>query len=202
MVVPELREVHLGEWEGGLYRIKARQSDPVYLRMLADRDLALDRSMIPLGSCTMKLNATSEMIPVTWPEFGRIHPFAPADQWAGYREMISQLEAWLCACTGYDAVWLAEHHFSTYGYLSRPLTYAMHLANKTKRLRIGTAVIVLPLHHPLVVAEEIAYSRKLYIKHQWASIDVTLTMAPFAFSKGSPPLIKSGFSEVFPNSAS
>ena len=56
-----------------------------YLRRLADRDLALDRSMIPLGSCTMKLNATSEMIPVTWPEFGALHPFAPADQAAGYR---------------------------------------------------------------------------------------------------------------------
>ena len=57
---------------------------------------------------------------------------------------------------GFRSIWLAEHHFSTYGYLSRPLTYALHLANKTKRLRVGTAVIVLPLHHPLVVAEEIA----------------------------------------------
>src|ERR1044072_544158 len=57
---------------------------------------------------------------------------------------------------GFRNMWLAEHHFSTYGYLSRPLTFALHLANKTKRLRVGTAVIVLPLHHPLVVAEEIA----------------------------------------------
>src|SRR5436305_15352489 len=57
---------------------------------------------------------------------------------------------------GFRNMWLAEHHFSTYGYLSRPLTYAVHLANKTRRLRVGTAVIVLPLHHPLVVAEEIA----------------------------------------------
>jgi glycine dehydrogenase len=75
-----------------------------YLRSLADKDLALDRTMIPLGSCTMKLNATSEMIPVTWPEFSTIHPYAPADQTVGYREMIDQLEAMLCAVTGYAAV--------------------------------------------------------------------------------------------------
>ena len=66
-----------------------------YLRSLADKDLALDRTMIPLGSCTMKLNATSEMIPVTWPEFGHIHPFAPDEQTVGYREMIDQLEEML-----------------------------------------------------------------------------------------------------------
>ncbi|GGY96685.1 aminomethyl-transferring glycine dehydrogenase [Pseudoduganella plicata] len=75
-----------------------------YLRSLADKDLALDRTMIPLGSCTMKLNATSEMIPVTWPEFSNIHPFAPDDQTVGYREMIGQLEDMLCAVTGYAAV--------------------------------------------------------------------------------------------------
>jgi glycine dehydrogenase len=75
-----------------------------YLRSLADKDLALDRTMIPLGSCTMKLNSTSEMIPVTWPEFSSIHPFAPSDQTVGYREMIAQLEAMLCAVTGYAGV--------------------------------------------------------------------------------------------------
>jgi glycine dehydrogenase len=75
-----------------------------YLRRLADKDLALDRSMIPLGSCTMKLNATSEMIPVTWPEFGRMHPFAPLDQAAGYLELFADLERSLCEITGYDAV--------------------------------------------------------------------------------------------------
>ena len=75
-----------------------------YMRRLADRDLALDRSMIPLGSCTMKLNATTEMIPLTWPEFSSIHPFAPADQVAGYAEMISDLAAKLCAITGFDAI--------------------------------------------------------------------------------------------------
>jgi len=75
-----------------------------YLRALADKDLALDRTMIPLGSCTMKLNSTSEMIPVTWPEFSNIHPFAPDDQTVGYREMIGQLENMLCAVTGYAGV--------------------------------------------------------------------------------------------------
>jgi glycine dehydrogenase len=75
-----------------------------YLRALADKDLALDRTMIPLGSCTMKLNATSEMIPVTWPEFSNIHPFAPDEQTVGYRAMIGQLEAMLCTVTGYAGV--------------------------------------------------------------------------------------------------
>ncbi|MCP6098962.1 hypothetical protein NL366_27470, partial [Klebsiella pneumoniae] len=75
-----------------------------YLRRLADKDLALDRSMIPLGSCTMKLNAASEMIPVTWAEFGNLHPFAPAAQSQGYLQMTNELEAMLCAATGYDAV--------------------------------------------------------------------------------------------------
>jgi len=75
-----------------------------YLRSLADKDLALDRSMIPLGSCTMKLNATSEMIPVSWREFAHIHPLAPADQWRGYRELIEGLEKRLAQATGYAAV--------------------------------------------------------------------------------------------------
>ena len=75
-----------------------------YLRRLADRDLALDRTMIPLGSCTMKLNATTEMVPVTWPEFAGVHPFAPVDQVGGYLEVIGGLESALCEITGYDAV--------------------------------------------------------------------------------------------------
>ncbi|MDP1584142.1 MAG: aminomethyl-transferring glycine dehydrogenase, partial [Bradyrhizobium sp.] len=75
-----------------------------YMRKLSDRDLALDRAMIPLGSCTMKLNATSEMIPLTWPEFGALHPFAPADQASGYHALFRQLEKWLCDITGYDAI--------------------------------------------------------------------------------------------------
>ena len=75
-----------------------------YLRKLSDKDIALDRAMIPLGSCTMKLNATAEMLPITWPEFSTMHPFAPADQTQGYRLMIDQLEDMLCASTGYDAM--------------------------------------------------------------------------------------------------
>jgi glycine dehydrogenase len=75
-----------------------------YLRRLADRDLALDRTMIPLGSCTMKLNAAAEMEPISWPEFAGIHPFAPLDQAAGYLSVIHDVEAWLAAITGYDAV--------------------------------------------------------------------------------------------------
>ena len=75
-----------------------------YLSALADRDLALDRTMIPLGSCTMKLNATAEMIPVTWPEFAHIHPYAPAEQAQGYRQLVDELEKMLAECTGYDAV--------------------------------------------------------------------------------------------------
>ncbi|MET7835617.1 aminomethyl-transferring glycine dehydrogenase [Micromonospora sediminicola] len=75
-----------------------------YLRRLADFDYALDRGMIPLGSCTMKLNATTEMEPISWPEFAHVHPFAPDAQTAGYREMIAQLEGWLAEVTGYDAV--------------------------------------------------------------------------------------------------
>src|SRR4051812_28400889 len=75
-----------------------------YIRSLSDKDLALDRSMIPLGSCTMKLNATSEMIPITWPEFANIHPFAPAEQQLGYAQLDAQLRAWLCEATGYAGI--------------------------------------------------------------------------------------------------
>jgi len=74
------------------------------MRKLSDRDLALDRAMIPLGSCTMKLNATTEMIPLTWPEFGSLHPFAPLEQAKGYHALFARLEKWLCDMTGYDAV--------------------------------------------------------------------------------------------------
>ena len=75
-----------------------------YMQALADRDLALNRAMIPLGSCTMKLNAAAEMAAVTWSDFSDIHPFAPAHQTLGYQELISDIESMLCACTGYDAV--------------------------------------------------------------------------------------------------
>jgi glycine dehydrogenase len=75
-----------------------------YMRKLSDRDLALDRAMIPLGSCTMKLNATTEMIPLTWPEFSSLHPFAPREQAKGYHALFARLEKWLCNMTGYDAI--------------------------------------------------------------------------------------------------
>ncbi|MBB5826640.1 aminomethyl-transferring glycine dehydrogenase [Micromonospora carbonacea] len=103
-------------WPAGLARTSAFLTHPVfgahrsetamlrYLRRLADFDYALDRGMIPLGSCTMKLNATTEMEPVSWAEFAHVHPFAPASQTAGYRELIAQLEGWLAEVTGYDAV--------------------------------------------------------------------------------------------------
>ncbi len=97
-----------------------------YLRRLADQDVALDRAMIPLGSCTMKLNATSEMLPVTWPEFGAIHPFAPADQWAGSRELIEGLERMLCECTGYAAVSLQPNAGSQGEYAGLLVIRAWH----------------------------------------------------------------------------
>jgi glycine dehydrogenase len=97
-----------------------------YLRRLADRDLALDRAMIPLGSCTMKLNATSEMIPVTWPEFGALHPAAPADQATGYRTMVHELERMLCAVTGYDAVSLQPNAGSQGEYAGLLMIRAYH----------------------------------------------------------------------------
>lgn len=75
-----------------------------YLKQLENKDLALNQSMIPLGSCTMKLNATSEMIPITWPQFANLHPFAPREQAAGYTLMIEELQRWLCAITGFDAI--------------------------------------------------------------------------------------------------
>ena len=97
-----------------------------YLRQLADKDLALDRSMIPLGSCTMKLNATSEMLPITWPGFAQIHPFAPASQTVGYREMIDQLEQMLVACTGYAAVSLQPNAGSQGEYAGLLIIHAYH----------------------------------------------------------------------------
>ena len=99
-----------------------------YLRMLADRDLALDRTMIPLGSCTMKLNATTEMIPVTWPEFADIHPFAPDDQTVGFREMITDLEKMLCEITGYDAVSLQPNSGAQGEYAGLLAIQAYHRA--------------------------------------------------------------------------
>ena len=99
-----------------------------YIRSLSDKDLALDRTMIPLGSCTMKLNATSEMIPVTWPEFANVHPFAPQDQLQGYDLLRKQLEAWLCQATGYSGVSLQPNAGSQGEYAGLLVIRAYHAA--------------------------------------------------------------------------
>jgi glycine dehydrogenase len=100
-----------------------------YLRRLSDKDLALDRSMIPLGSCTMKLNATSEMIPITWPEFASLHPFAPHEQLQGYRELDEQLRAWLCQATGYAGISLQPNAGSQGEYAGLLTIRAYHEAH-------------------------------------------------------------------------
>jgi len=114
--LPAVNAVQSLTWPTALVRASDYLTHPVfqryhnetamlrYLRKLSDRDYALDRGMIPLGSCTMKLNATTEMEPVSWPEFADLHPFAPASQTEGIRSLIKDLEAWLCEITGYDAV--------------------------------------------------------------------------------------------------
>ncbi len=130
---------------GGSSSIENRQSDflthPVfnayhtehemlrYIHRLETKDLSLTTSMIPLGSCTMKLNATSEMLPVTWPEFGHLHPFAPADQSAGYAEMIAQLESWLAEITGFAAVSL-EPNAGSQGEYAGLLTIRKYHASR------------------------------------------------------------------------
>ncbi|MGC4396257.1 aminomethyl-transferring glycine dehydrogenase [Hydrogenophaga sp. T2] len=99
-----------------------------YIRALSDKDLALDRSMIPLGSCTMKLNATSEMIPITWPEFAHVHPFAPADQRQGYALLDQQLRQWLCEATGYAGISLQPNAGSQGEYAGLLVIQAYHRA--------------------------------------------------------------------------
>ncbi len=100
-----------------------------YMRRLSDRDLALDRAMIPLGSCTMKLNAAVEMMPITWPEFGGLHPFAPADQAEGYAEMLEVLTAKLCEITGYDAMSMQPNSGAQGEYAGLLTIAAYHRAN-------------------------------------------------------------------------
>ncbi|MEX1003906.1 MAG: aminomethyl-transferring glycine dehydrogenase [Acidimicrobiia bacterium] len=107
-----------------------------YLRMLSDKDLALDRTMIPLGSCTMKLNATSEMIPITWPGFADVHPFVPADQVRGYHRLIEDLEEWLAEITGYDAVSLQPNAGSQGEFAGLLAIRAFHDANGDTQRRV------------------------------------------------------------------
>ena len=99
-----------------------------YMRKLSDRDLALDRAMIPLGSCTMKLNATTEMMPLSWVEFSSLHPFAPRSQAAGYHAMFARLQQWLCEVTGYDAVSLQPNSGAQGEYAGLLAIRAYHAA--------------------------------------------------------------------------
>ena len=105
-----------------------------YIRSLSDRDLALDRTMIPLGSCTMKLNATAEMIPITWPSFNSIHPFAPIDQSAGYAKLIDSLSKWLVSVTGYDTVSL-QPNAGSQGEFAGLLAIRNYLDSKGEQTR-------------------------------------------------------------------
>ncbi len=107
-----------------------------YIRSLSDKDLALDRTMIPLGSCTMKLNATSEMIPITWPGFADIHPFAPPEQLAGYAELDRQLRDWLCQATGYAGVSLQPNAGSQGEYAGLLAIRAFHASRGEAHRRI------------------------------------------------------------------
>ncbi|EWT00099.1 glycine dehydrogenase [Intrasporangium oryzae NRRL B-24470] len=107
-----------------------------YLRKLADRDFALDRGMIPLGSCTMKLNATTEMEAVTWPEFAGLHPFAPAEQTEGIRALIDDLAGWLCEITGYDAVSLQPNAGSQGEFAGLLAIHAYHEARGEGHRRV------------------------------------------------------------------
>jgi glycine dehydrogenase len=110
-------------------RIQSETDMLRYLRSLADKDLALDRTMIPLGSCTMKLNATAEMIPITWPEFGAMHPFAPVSQSQGYKELIDRLSASLCEITGYDSISLQPNSGAQGEFAGLLAIRAYHQAN-------------------------------------------------------------------------
>jgi glycine dehydrogenase len=113
-----------------IFHMNRAESEMVrYIRRLSDRDLALDRAMIPLGSCTMKLNATAEMLPITWPEFAEIHPFVPADQAQGYRYLIEDLSQKLCDITGYDAVSMQPNSGAQGEYAGLLTIRAYHLAN-------------------------------------------------------------------------
>jgi glycine dehydrogenase len=100
-----------------------------YLRQLQAKDIALDRSMIPLGSCTMKLNATTEMIPISWPDFAHMHPFVPLEQAQGYQQLFEELEHWLCEITGFDAVSLQPNAGSQGEYAGLMTIRAWHEAN-------------------------------------------------------------------------
>ncbi len=121
---------HSGYLTHPIFHMNRAESEMTrYIRRLSDRDLALDRSMIPLGSCTMKLNATAEMLPITWPEFSDIHPFVPANQALGYKQMIDDLSEKLCAVTGYDAMSMQPNSGAQGEYAGLLTIRNFHLAN-------------------------------------------------------------------------
>jgi glycine dehydrogenase len=107
-----------------------------YIRYLGDKDIALDRSMIPLGSCTMKLNAAAELIPVSWPEFSQIHPAVPMNQVIGYQQMISELEEMLCEATGYSAISLQPNSGAQGEYAGLIAIRAYHKSRGDKNRNI------------------------------------------------------------------
>ena len=113
-----------------------------YMRRLADRDLALDRAMIPLGSCTMKLNSAAEMMPITWPDFSNLHPFAPADQVQGYHELIEDLSSKLCTITGYDAMSMQPNSGAQGEYAGLLTIMAYHRARGEE----GRKVCLIPIN--------------------------------------------------------
>jgi len=126
MIPPELRRISAFLTHPVFNSYRSETEMLRYIRSLSDKDLALDRTMIPLGSCTMKLNATSEMIPITWPEFANVHPFAPADQLEGYRLLDEQLRAGLCQATGYSGISLQPNAGSQGEYAGLLVIQAWH----------------------------------------------------------------------------
>ncbi len=162
-----------------------------YIRALSDRDLALDRTMIPLGSCTMKLNATSEMIPITWPEFNSIHPFAPVSQSLGYTKLIESLSSWLTSVTGYEAVSLQpnagsqgefagllaiRNYLDSKGEQSRDICLipsSAHGTNAASAVMAGMKVIVIACDDDGNVSLEDLKSKIAQYKDQLAALMVT-----------------------------
>lgn len=134
-----------------------------YMRRLSDRDLALDRAMIPLGSCTMKLNAAVEMMPITWPEFGNLHPFAPADQAAGYAEMLTDLSDKLCDITGYDAMSMQPNSGAQGEYAGLLTIAAYHRANGEDR---SVCLIPVSAHGTNPASAQMAGMQVVVVKSQ------------------------------------
>ncbi len=128
--IPEDMTRETGYLDHPIFHMNRAETEMMrYMRRLSDRDLALDRAMIPLGSCTMKLNAAAEMMPLTWPEFAFLHPFAPIDQAQGYQDMIADLSAKLCAITGYDDMSMQPNSGAQGEYAGLLTIAAYHKAN-------------------------------------------------------------------------